>query len=89
MEIVKNAKPEELFTKTQIENSPFMIIHNKEKNIAFGVFGKYKITRDYTKPEQVEDELTKFTWDKIITVMTLVHEMLKNQTIEQHKNENV
>ena len=79
MEIEKNENPEELFSKTQIENTPFLIIHNKEKNIAFGVFGKYKITRDYNNPEEVKNELTDFTWDKIITVMTLVHEMLKNQ----------
>lgn len=89
MEIVKNENATELFTKTQIENTPFLIIHNKEKNIAFGVFGRYKITRDYNKPEEVESELTKFTWDKIITVMTLVHEMLKNESIEENKNENV
>lgn len=86
MEIVKNSKPEELFTKTQIENSPFMIIHNKEKNIAFGVFGKYKITRDYNNPDEVKNELTEFTWDKIITVMSLVYELLKNQEIESNKS---
>ena len=79
MEIVKNENATELFTKTQIENTPFLIIHNKDKNIAFGVFGKYKITRDYNNPVEVKNELTEFTWDKIITVMTLVHEMLKDQ----------
>lgn len=75
-----NPAAEELFSKTPIADTPFMIIHNKEKNIAFGVFGKYKITKDYQKPDQVENELTKMTWDKIITVMTLVHEMLKTQS---------
>lgn len=86
MEIIKNSNPEELFTHKQIPDTPFIIVHNKEKNIAFGAFGKYKITRDYNNPDEVENELTKFTWDKIITVMSLVYELLKNQTIEQHKN---
>lgn len=79
MEIEKNENPEEIFSKTQIENTPFLIIHNKQQNIAFGVFGKYKITKDYNNPDDVKNELTEFTWDKIITVMTLIHEMLKNQ----------
>lgn len=86
MEIVKNENATELFTKTQIENTPFLIIHNKEKNIAFGVFGKYKITRDYNNPDEVKNELTEFTWDKIITIMSLVYDLLKNQEIETHKS---
>jgi hypothetical protein len=79
MEIKKNENPTEIFSKTPVENTPFLVIHNEEQKIAFGVFGQYRITKDFNNPEEVKDELTNMTWDKIITVMSLVYEMLKSQ----------
>ena len=79
MEIKKNFQAEELFEKIQVDNTPFLIIYNKEQKIAFGVFGKYKITKDFDNTDDVRKELTNMTWDKIITVMSLVYEMLKSQ----------
>ena len=65
--------------KIQVDNTPFLIIYNKEQKIAFGVFGQYKITKDFDNPDDVRNELTNMTWNKIITVMSLVYEMLKSQ----------
>ena len=79
MEIKKNNQAEELFEKIQVDNTPFLIIYNKEQKIAFGVFGQYKITKDFDNTDDVRKELTNMTWDKIITVMSLVYEMLKSQ----------
>ena len=81
MEIKKNNQAEELFEKIQVDNTPFLIIYNKEQKIAFGVFGKYNITKDFNNPDEVKDELSNMTWDKIITVISLVYEMLNSQNL--------
>ena len=81
LQVKKNPNPTEIFSKMPIENTPFMVIYNEEQKIAFGVFGKYKITKDFNKPDEVKDELTNMTWDKIITVMSLVYDMLKSQNL--------
>ena len=65
MEIKKNNQAEELFEKIQVDNTPFLIIYNKEQKIAFGVFGQYKITKDFDNPDDVRNELTNMTWNKI------------------------
>ena len=62
-----------------------MVIYNPDKKLAFGVFGQYRITKDFENPEEVKNELTNMTWDKIITVMSLVYEMLKSQEKTQAK----
>ena len=79
LQVKKNENPTEIFSKIPIENTPFLIIYNEEQKIAFGVFGKYKITKDFENPEDVKNELTNMTWDKIITVMSLVYDMLESQ----------
>lgn len=87
MEIKRNENPEEIFTKEQIKDTPFLVIYNPDKKLAFGVFGQYRITKDFENPEEVKNELTNMTWDKIITVMALVYEMLKSQEKAQNKTE--
>lgn len=87
MEIRRNQNPEEIFSKEQIKDTPFLVIYNPDKKLAFGVFGQYRITKDFENPEDVKNELTNMTWDKIITVMSLVYEMLKSQEKSQSKSE--
>ena len=87
MEIKRNENPEEIFTKEQIKDTPFLVIYNPDKKLAFGVFGQYRITKDFENPEEVKNELTNMTWDKIITVMSLVYEMLKSQEKSLTKTE--
>ena len=87
MIIKKHEKPEEIFSKEQIKDTPFLVIYNPDKKIAFGVFGQFKITKDFENPEDVKNELSNMTWDKIITVMTLVYEMLKSQSKSLIKTE--
>lgn len=70
-------KGEELIKRTEMENTPFWIITTDGKS--FATLGHYKITEDYNTPEQVEAELKKMTWNKIIQIMTLVHEILTNK----------
>ena len=86
MKIKKNPEPEEIFSKEQIKDTPFLVIYNAEKKLAFGAFGQYKIAKDFENPDDVKNELTNMTWDKIITVMALVYEMLKSQHESQNKS---
>ena len=87
MKIKRNENPKEIFTKEQIKDTPFLVIYNPDKKLAFGVFGQYRITKDFENPEDVKNELTNMTQDKIITVMTLVYEMLKSQNESLTKTE--
>lgn len=80
MEIVKNEQPTEIFKKIPIEDTPFLIIWDEENKRAFGTFGQYRITEEHDNPEAVKEELTKITWDKLVTVIALINEMFKNQT---------
>ena len=68
---------EELVKRDEIDNTPFVIITTR--GVSFGAFGRYKITDDYLNPEQVRTELNKITWNRIIQIMTIVHQMLNNQ----------
>lgn len=73
-----NSKTEELIQRREMENTPFTIITLTEKHASFGTFGKYKITEDYETPEQVEAELKKMTWNRIVQIMSLVQTILTN-----------
>jgi len=76
MTIVKNEQEEttELFTKTEVENTPFIIITMNGKS--FGTFGQYRITEEYHTIEQVKTELEKITWNRIIQISSLIVEIL-------------
>lgn len=70
---------EELIIKTEMENTPFVIVTTGGKS--FGTLGKYKITEDYHTEEQVEAELNRMTWNRIIQIIMLVHDTLTNNKI--------
>lgn len=76
-EQVNSQYGEELIKRDEIDNTPFMIITTR--GVSFGAFGRYKITDDYLNPEQVRTELSKITWNRIIQIMSIVHQMLENQ----------
>lgn len=71
-----SSENKELIKRTEVDNTPFHIISNADETINFGVFGRYKITEDYHTIEQVKKELEKITWNRVIQIITLVHEML-------------
>lgn len=78
MTVDKNEKSEELIKRKEMENSPFWIITVNNKS--FGTLGQYKITEDYNTPEQVESTLKELTWNNIVKIMTIIHEILTSKT---------
>ena len=52
MEIKKNNQAEELFEKIQVDNTPFLIIYNKEQKIA-------SVFSEITKSQKTSTILTK------------------------------
>lgn len=72
-------KPEsnsELIKRTEIENSPFVVITSEGKS--FGTLGKYRITEVYNDIEECIDEVKKITWNRIIQVFMLLNEEFSN-----------
>lgn len=79
MKIVKNPNATELVKRTEVENSPFVIItteHN-EKTVNFVTFGKYRISGDFDTVENAINYINNMTWDKVITVSSLLYDMMK------------
>ena len=65
-----------------IENTPFAIVTEKGQN--FGVIGKHRITESYEKIEELEEELKKIDWDKIVQVIWAV---VKQFNLKEKENE--
>lgn len=71
-----NEKATEIIKMEEIKNTPFLLIHETEKNIFFGVFGPYKITENKTNKDEVINELTPITYDTIIKVVScIIHKL--------------
>lgn len=73
----KDERSKQLFTRTDVKDTPFQII--TRDNISFGVFGKYKITNDYESINACEKELKEITWNRIVQVFSLINEMMKTE----------
>lgn len=61
----------ELITRTDVEDSPFVIIG--KDNEYFGVMGKYRITEPEETKEEVLKKLQKITWNRIIQVIMILN----------------
>lgn len=72
-----NSETKQLIEREQVEETPFNVI--TINGVSFGTFGQYRITEEYNTKKQCEHELKRITWNNIIKIMTLVHEMLNNQ----------
>lgn len=72
----KNHQGEELIQRQEVNNTPFMII--TINNESFGTFGKYRITEMYHTKAQCEAELKRIDWNRIIQIIALTTEMLKD-----------
>lgn len=73
----------ELVKRTEIENSPFVII-GTEKG-CFGALGEYKVTEDYETKEEVEKDLGDVSWNNITRlVLVLIEKVKKLEQIEKN-----
>ncbi len=64
-----------------IENTPFTIV--KEENTYFGLIGNHRITNGYDDKEQLKQDITKITWDRIVQVIWAVAEKYKNIDLKE------
>lgn len=84
MEIVKNEQPTELLKRIPVDNTPFLVIWDDENKRAFGTFGKYKITEEYSDVNLCIIDVQTITWDRLVTIIALIQDMFKEQNkIEQ------
>lgn len=72
----KQLTSEELIKRTEVENSPFIIININDEY--FGTLGKYRITEIYNNFNDCKNDLEKITWNRITQVIQLIFETLKN-----------
>ena len=73
----------ELVTRHEIDKTPFTVIGIKEG--FFGTMGKYRITEIQEKRQDVIDELSQITWDRIVQVMLLLVEEQRSLTLNKEK----
>lgn len=69
----------EKFELVEVKNTPFTMV--REDKTWFGVMGDKRITEEYEKKEELEKELEKVNWNKIVQVIHIMnekYEMLKN-----------
>lgn len=78
---IKKQKASELIKRTEIENTPFTVVTIKEES--FGSMGKYRITEIYKTEDEVKKELENITWNRIVQVMLLITESLKENEINK------
>ena len=73
----------ETIVRKEMENSPFTIITIEEES--FGVMGQYRLTETYKTRKEVEEELNKMTWNRLVQVFMILNE-LKEKTELTEKN---
>lgn len=73
----------ELYERTHIKDTPFVVIRDTQRALSWGVMGKYRMTEEYIDHLQCIEDLTKITWNRIIQVLIcLNHDQEKmNQLI--------
>ena len=76
-EKTQESKGEELVQRENVKDSPFVIITTEDGS--FGSMGKWRITEIRKTKNEVLQELTKITWDRIIQVVMLLTEVNKEQ----------
>lgn len=70
----------ELFTREQIEKTPFWIIGD-ETNGYFLVMGKYRLTQGHKTPQEVKNHLQENMWDIILTMALVIYNDVKQHPI--------
>ena len=59
--------------RIEIADSPFHVI--TIDGMSFGVMGDYRLTEKSASEEEVREELSKITWNRIVQVIMLLEEV--------------
>lgn len=86
-----NVEQEELISRTEVKDSPFMIIGmdpaETGEKIYFGALGKFRLTENMGSEAEVAQDLKQLTWNRLIQVMTLVFDSLNDEEYKQFLKE--
>lgn len=73
MEAVKN---EQLIKRTEVENTPFVIVETEME--AFLTLGRYKISPTFERANQVEEYMERNFWEIVFQMINCVHDAYTN-----------
>lgn len=90
MDVVsKNAEMQEnteLVKKIEMEDTPFTIVELEGR--FFGTMGNYRLTEQFDSFEECEEVMKEFSWNRVIQVMMLLVDKLKDTDLEKLIKEN-
>jgi hypothetical protein len=69
----------ELFTRTPIKDSPFMLVCTDDGY--FVCLGLYRLSELYENKQDALDFINDMTWNNIINVAMVISEIMKNKTL--------
>ncbi len=70
------SRNEELVKRKDIKDTPFEVITINEKS--FGTMGQFRLTENLDSVKEVEKELKKITWNRLIQVIMILEELKLN-----------
>ncbi len=76
-------KSEETIKRKDVKNTPFEIITIGENS--FGAMGSYRITENKESIKEVEKEIKKITWNRLVQVIMILGELKENVNKKQNK----
>lgn len=79
--VEQNGEATELLSRKEIKDTPFQVVSIAEENKHFAILGEYRITEKYDTAKEAEKEVVKMTWNRIIQVMMILQEKLKDKKI--------
>ncbi len=82
-EVNNNASGNETIVRKEMENSPFTII--TIENESFGVMGQYRLTETFKSRKEVEEELNKMTWNRLVQVFMILNELKEKAELTEKK----
>lgn len=72
-----------LIERESIENSPFTVI--SIEGYHFGVMGDYRLTEKSNNKEEIIEELSKITWNRIIQIVMILDEVKNKLNIKKEE----
>jgi len=76
---IKEEENEELIVRTEIEDTPFVVIELKESGEYFATLGEYRITEKVKSKAIAIESVKKMTWNRVIQVVMILIEKLNKK----------
>nr|WAE43662.1 MAG: hypothetical protein [Microviridae sp.] len=77
----------ELFERTVIEGTPFVIIHDKQNKVYFAVIGQNRVTELKETEQEVREDIGGTNWGMMINIIAIIcKKMISELQTEQQAN---